>query len=120
MKKSKSVPATLIVSIAAAIVTTGCGCNATQVRRCVDSTGRVLPDSACTGPMPSGNYTYSTGGGYGGSSYYSRPHWIYGGSYGSGRVSGGSLTPSGGADVVDGSGHTISRGGFGGGGGGGS
>ena len=110
MKKSKNVPATLVVAVAA-LTLAGCGHNNTEVRRCIDASGRVLPDSMC------GGTGYSSGYGYG------LNHWVYGGSYSGSRFSGYHSTPSDGADISDSAGHTISRGGFGGGssgGGGGS
>ena len=100
MKKSKAVPATLVASIAA-IVVAGCG-NSTQVRRCVDDQGNVLPDTQCTNPSTS---TYRSG-------FY--PHWVYGGSLNGRRVSGYSSTPSSSHDIVNSSGSVIRRG-FGGG-----
>ena len=112
MKKSKQVPAILITAVAA-FAASGCGCGVTEVRRCVDTTGRILPDYMCN----NGTGTYVGGGSgyYGGSSYYSRPHWVYGGSVSGSSVSGYHTTPSEGATINDSSGHTISRGGFGGG-----
>lgn len=86
MKKSSVVPATLVASIAALVVT-GCG----ERRDCVDNMGNKLPDSACNS------------GSYAGHVY---PHWVYGGSRSSsGRITGGSTTPH----------SSVSRGGFGGG-----
>ncbi len=113
MKKSKQVPATLVITVAA-FVAAGCGCGSgvIQTRRCVDATGRLLPDYMCGGG-------YATGGYYGGG-YYSSPHWGYGGYVSGGRVSGFQSTPTAGATINDSSGHTISRGGFGGSGGSGA
>jgi len=102
MKKSKAVPATLVASIAA-IVVAGCG-NSTQVRRCVDDQGNVLPDSQCQNTSTT-TYRRSSG-------FY--PHWVYGGSVSGRRVTGYSTTPSSSHDIVNSSGSVIRRG-FGGG-----
>lgn len=96
MKKSKAVPATLVISIAA-IAIAGCGSNR-QVRRCVDEQGNLLPDSACT------TTTYRSG------STFIYPRWVYGGSTSGRRVTGYSTTPSSSADVVDSRGSVIRRG----------
>jgi hypothetical protein len=99
MKKSKAVPATLVASIAA-IVVAGCG-NSTQVRRCVDNQGNLLPDSQCNNTT-----THRTGGFY--------PHWVYGGALSGRRVTGYSNTPSSSHDIVNSNGSVVRRG-FGGG-----
>ena len=99
MKKSQAVPGLLVGSVAAAVLS-GCGPSVTQTRHCTDGRGRVLPDGECE------RGTYG-----GGSRAY--PHWIYGGSYRDGRVTGGSLAPADGARVVTSTGRVISRGGFG-------
>jgi hypothetical protein len=107
MKKSKSVPATVVAAVAAMILT-GCHSNPTEVRRCIDAKGNVIPDTMC-----------STGGSMGGSSYYGS-HWVYGGSMSGSRLGGYHSSPSSGASISDGSGHSVSRGGFGSHGSGGS
>jgi|GEM_PF-1398869 len=120
MKKSKKVPAALVVTVAAYLATS-CGPGVSEVRRCVDATGKVIPDINCQNGTGAGTYVggNSYGSGYS-SGYYHSPHWIYGGSYSSstGTVSGYHSTPTEGATINDSSGHTISRGGFGGSGGG--
>lgn len=76
----------IVTAVSASIIT---GCSGTR-RDCVDQTGRKIPDIECQNRTGS-RYLY--------------PHYIYGGSYSNGRVSGGSLTaPS----------TSSSRGGFGG------
>lgn len=94
MRKSSAVPLTLLAALAA--FTTGCR-DTPETRNCVDTQGRIVPDTNCS----SGT---SGGAGF---------HYIYGGSSG-GRVGdavvGGSTTPSS---------SGVSRGGFGGGSGGG-
>lgn len=95
------------MTLAAATIS---GCNSkrydysTEVRRCVDSQGRVYPDYECerrTG--------YRTGGYYGG-----YPSWVYGGTQSSdGRIRNFRSTPTSGAEVVSSSGRVITRGGFG-------
>ena len=118
MKKSKQVPAVLVAAVAAYLVA-GCSSGPTDVRRCVDATGKVVPDINCENGSGSGTFVggngYSGSGGYSGS-YYHSSHWVYGGSYSpsTGTVSGYHSTPSAGADVTDSAGHSISRGGFGG------
>ena len=110
MKKSKAVPATLVCAVAAMTIA---GCHReSQLRRCVDNTGKVLPDSYCE-EMHRHRSSFS---------HYGYPHFVYGG-YG-GHTPGSQArgfvnTPNPGADVVTGSGRVISRGGFGGRGGGG-
>lgn len=99
MKKSKKVPATLLTAVAA-IVAAGCSSGVTEVRRCVDASGKVLPDMMCSGS------TTGTG-------YYGGTHWVYGGSLRGSTVSGYHSTPTPDATINDSSGHTISRGGFG-------
>jgi hypothetical protein len=94
MKKSKAVPATLVASLAAVIIS-GCG-NQRQVRRCVDNQGNILPDIQCNSTT-----TYRSG-------FY--PHWVYGGSVSGRRVSGYSSTPSSSADIVNSSGTVVRRG----------
>lgn len=100
MKRSKSVEIGLIAAIAATLVA-GCSRPEDYTRRCVDASGRVLPDSSC---------------GFGG-----RGHWGYFGR-GSSIVNGigrgfSSSEPSSGR-ILSSSGSTIrsapvSRGGFG-------
>jgi uncharacterized protein YgiB involved in biofilm formation len=96
--------------VAAQLMLQGCGPTVTQVRRCVDEYGRLLPDNYCGSP-----YSYYPSG-YGGIYYTGRPSYVYGGSgsfvYGS-RVTGYTTTPSNGARVVDTHGTVINRGGFG-------
>jgi len=102
MKKSTSVPATLLSAIAAATLA-GCSSGPREVRRCVDEKGRYMEDYKCT------DNRYR-------SHYYGYPRFVYGGNFDnrSGRVMGFRSTPSDGAHVVTPSGRTISRGGFGG------
>ena len=66
MKKSSQVPATLIVTLAASVVTTGCG-SQTATYECRDSYGRILPYSACQGGIVGGAHWVQTGGFGGGS-----------------------------------------------------
>lgn len=102
MKMSREVPATLVVAIAAAMLT---GCSSPrEVRRCLDRDGRVIADQYCENP---GRYPYRHSG------IVFIPSFGYGGSYSGGRVSGFNRAPSGNADVVTPGGRTISRGGFG-------
>ncbi len=106
MKKSQSVPAVLLASVAATIIASGCRAPVKEVRRCVDANGVVLDDKEC-------DTTTSGTRHYGGHVY---PHWVYGGSGGNtigSRAMGFRSTPSDGAHVVSSSGRTISRGGFG-------
>ena len=54
MKKSAAVPATFCASVAALILS---GCSSpVSVRRCVDPSGTVLPDTACTTPVTASTY----------------------------------------------------------------
>jgi len=110
MKKSKAVPATLIATIAA-ITLNGCSRSA-EIGRCVDASGKLLPDSACQSMGGYGSGSYSSG--YHG---YMYPHWVYGGHVSGGSVSGYHSSPTSG-NATTASGHSISRGGFGGGHGG--
>lgn len=96
MKKSRAVPGLLLSATAAGLLG-GCG---GETRRCVDQTGRLLPESACRG----GSY----GGGYYGG-YRPIPRFVYGGSYSNGRVMNFSNTPR-----SSGFGGGSTRGGFGG------
>ncbi len=91
----------MVAAVAAAMLS---GCGSTQTRRCVDDRGNVIPDQNCV------NSTY-------GSPYYGRSRWGYGGSYSGGVLRNFSSTPSSGANIQDSTGHSISRGGFGGSGG---
>lgn len=90
MRKSQAVPLTLLAALAA--FTTGCR-DTQETRNCVDTQGRIVPDTNCSNPGSSG------GSGF---------RYIYGGASG-GRVGdavvGGSTTPSE---------SGVSRGGFGG------
>lgn len=115
-KKSRHVPATLIVAVAAGLVAQGCGPNLTEVRRCVDQRGYVLPDDYCDYP----GY-YRSGGVH---VYIGSPVWVYGGggSYSvGGYATGYRSIPTNGATIVNSrgssigraSGATVSRGGFG-------
>jgi hypothetical protein len=111
MKKSAHVPAILVASLAASILSGGCSSGPREVRRCVDDKGVVLSDAECEKLE---NRTGS--GGYVGG-YRGYPHWVYGGSGGNtpgSRAMGFRSTPTEGAHVVSPSGRTISRGGFGG------
>jgi hypothetical protein len=107
MKKSNHVPAALLMTVAAATLT---GCNrphydySTEVRRCLDPQGRILPDRECEQPRRS----YGSGG------YYSYPRWVYGGDYQNGTLRNFRSTPTAGSQVVSPSGRVITRGGFGG------
>jgi hypothetical protein len=112
MKKSTHVPAVLVATLAASILAGGCS-SVREVRRCVDDKGVVLSDAECE--MQGGQNAH-TQRSYGG--YHSYPHWVYGGTGGNtpgSRAMGFKSSPSSGAHVVSSSGHTISRGGFGGG-----
>ena len=54
MKKSAAVPASFCASVAALILS---GCSSpVSVRRCVDPSGTVLPDTACTSPVTASTY----------------------------------------------------------------
>lgn len=117
MKRSSDVPARLLIATASAILA---GCSQPRVvERCVDAYGNVIPDVACEPGYVGGTY-YGGGGTYygGGRVHYSSPHYIYGGSVSGGRVTGGTLTPTRNANVVNSSGTSISRAGFGSSGGG--
>lgn len=110
MKRSSHVPAKLLIATAAAILA---GCSGpTEIERCVDNYGNVLPDAACEPGYAGGYY----GGGGGGIVIV--PHYVYGGSVSGGRVSGYRSSPSSNAHVTNSSGRSISRGGFGSSGGG--
>ena len=63
MKKSLSVPATLVITFAAALTNSGCQ----ERRECVDSQGRVVPSSYCT-QRRTGYYFRTRTGGFGTSS----------------------------------------------------
>lgn len=103
MKRSKEVPAALVIGIAAALLT---GCSSPrEVRRCLDDQGRPIDDRYCDSPR---RYPYR---GIGGAVFL--PRYGYGGSLRNGRVSGYTPSPSGRADVVTPGGRTIQRGGFG-------
>lgn len=71
MKRSQQVPASLIVSLAAGLVATGCGSTRTY-RECVDQYGKPIPDTMCRNGSPGAHYmmrsvrTGGFGGGYGG------------------------------------------------------
>jgi hypothetical protein len=88
MRKSREVPITLLAALAAILSSTA-GCSQDESRNCVDSQGRILPDSYC------GSSSGIVGG----------PHYVYGGSSG-GHV---------GDTVVGGSteSHGVGFGGFG-------
>jgi hypothetical protein len=54
MKKSAAVPATFCATVAALILS---GCSSpVSVRRCVDPSGTVLPDTACSSPVTASTY----------------------------------------------------------------
>ncbi len=61
MKKSSQVPATLIVTLTASIVASGCG-SQTATYECRDAYGRILPYSACRGTVVGGAHFVQTGG----------------------------------------------------------
>lgn len=101
MKKSLSVPATLLIATAATFIAAGCSSRvAQQQRRCVDSKGNWIEDRNCdatyTGTRIPGSY------------------WMYGGAAAAlgSRVTGGSRTMDPNAHVTDSAGRTIQRGGF--------
>ena len=99
MKKSLSVPATLLIATAASLLASGCSSPVSQQRRCVDSKGNWIEDRNCS---------VGTTGGMAGA------YWLYGGTasrYGQ-PVSGGSRTMNPNAHVTDSAGRTIQRGGF--------
>jgi len=75
MKKSSKVTLTILTAAAAAAIA---GCDSAtqaQVQRCVDEHNVMVDERNCYAP---------TGGGYGGSGYYSpsRYRWVYGGNGG--------------------------------------
>jgi hypothetical protein len=110
MRKSRSVPLTLL---AAAAISVSTGCDApTQVRNCVDDQNHIVPDDRC-------NHMVGSGGGGG---IPGRYRYVYGGASG-GRVGdavvGASTEPAAGTRVVSGETGAVVRGGFGGGGEGG-
>jgi len=111
MRKSQTVPLTLLAAAALA-TSTGCDDRPREVSNCVDNRNHIVSDQKCDHPA-----LYGGSGGGGGGGF----HYIYGGSSGGhmdDTVIGGSLTATPGAVVV--SGETgIARGGFGGGGEGG-
>jgi hypothetical protein len=115
-RKSKSVPATLVVAVAATLIANGCGSfsdgvsdsNITEVRRCVDQNGKILPDSYCQGPVPH-NSTIVT---------FGSPQWVYGGNVQNNETGGGGASvgstvkgyqtaPTEGADVVSSQGVSV-------------
>lgn len=73
MKKSKSVPATLVAALAG-VAATGCGSGGYD--QCVDAYGRVVNDGFCR-----------SGGGYGGTIY--RYRHVSSGGFGGSSSSGG-------------------------------
>jgi hypothetical protein len=110
MKKSAHVPAILVASLAASILSAGCSSGPKEVRRCVDDKGVVLSDAECE-KLDNRAAGRPIGG------YHAYPHWVYGGSGGStpgSRAMGFKSTPTEGAHIVSPAGRTISRGGFGG------
>jgi hypothetical protein len=66
MKKSKQVPATLIVALAAGLASSGCSSDDTDAR-CVDSMGRMLPESACRSHADGARWIHVQTSGFGGS-----------------------------------------------------
>ncbi len=112
-KKSKAVPALLVVSVAALVLATGCSSEPRMVRRCLDANGQILPEDVCYGSGYSGSSYY-----YGGRSYifYGSPHWGYGGggSYSIGGFASGYSRTSPSGMSVNSSSSSVSRGGFGG------
>ncbi|AIE84099.1 hypothetical protein OP10G_0731 [Fimbriimonas ginsengisoli Gsoil 348] len=103
-------PAVFVAAVAASLVAGCSSAGPTEIRRCVDASGNVLPDQYCDQP---GMYRSS------GIHYYGTPHWGYGGSMQGNVLRGFAASPSSDAEVVTPSGRTISRGGFGGSGSGG-
>lgn len=100
MRKSKTVPLTLLAA-AALTVPPGCDSHPTEVRNCVDNQNHIVSDDRCAHPALYG------GGGY---------HFLYGGRSGgkSGdTVEGGFYEPEAGARIVSGESGVV-RGGFGG------
>lgn len=102
MRKSSSVPLTLLATAAIAMPS-GCDNRPREIRNCVDAQNHIVSDDRCDRPS-----SYVGGGGAG--------HYIYGGSSG-GRVGdtvfGGAETPRAGAVIVSGESGVV-RGGFGG------
>lgn len=119
--------ATVVVSALSALslAVAGCGSPDTVTARCVDkdrrSDGsyRVVDEDRCDDSSSSSG---NGGSGYGGSGHGSSGGYFYyyGGTVGSGRVSGGTTTRPSDARVVTESGRVIQRGGMGGRGGSGS
>ena len=68
MKKSSSVPASLIVALAGAGVA-AVGCGSGGYDDCVDQTGRIVADSACRSGYAGAHYIHRnvSSGGFGGS-----------------------------------------------------
>ena len=74
MKKSRGVPASLILVIASGIASTGCSSGSDM--QCVDAMGRVIPDTYCNRSRGIGTYPahwirvdrggFGSGGGGGG------------------------------------------------------
>jgi hypothetical protein len=106
MKKSTEVQVILLATVAAAAMA---GCSrprydySTEVRRCLDPQGNVVPDYRCE-QRPGG---YGTGG------YVGYPRWVYGGTMNNGRLMNFNSAPTAGSQVVTPSGRTITRGGLG-------
>jgi hypothetical protein len=99
MRKSKSVPLTLLATAAL----TGCN-HQREVRNCVDAENHIVRDSLCKSPSP---------GAYGGGGSY---HYVYGGASGGNlgdTVVHASDEPASGADIVSGETGDVVRGGFG-------
>ncbi|HXM78879.1 MAG TPA: hypothetical protein VOA00_06565 [Thermoanaerobaculia bacterium] len=85
MKKSASIRLTLVVSM----TLVSCG----QGRRCADPTGRIVPDSMCSGPAVLPGY-----------------HWV---AAGRSAVTGGRIYSGRGTSGTSGTSSGVSRGGFG-------
>jgi hypothetical protein len=105
MKKSASVPLTILASVAALAMS---GCNRrTELQRCADEQKRIVDDRMCDQRQP---YT----------GMYPRYHWWYGGAsggrYGDAIVGGGGSPTAGFSSVRAGEGGAhggTTRGGFG-------
>jgi|GEM_PF-3878284 len=71
MKRSAQVPASLIALMAASLAVDGCSSGGGYYSQCVDGTGRMLPNSACSSPAMGGHWVRRRvdSGGFGGSSY---------------------------------------------------
>ena len=103
MKKSRSVPATFVAGLAAAMLA-GCSQREAEQRACVDMQGNILPDIMCRQATASGTVV---------------GHWGYPTSHlgGGGYAGGGASYRGGGGGITSGTGSvgsSVARGGFGG------